>query len=83
MEAFQNLAKQAGFKNKIVKQEFDLKCNDCGRYDYYEFDNGQVVKDGCDCDMIALAKNQQRTITRNNDVLKLKRFLNNLSLINH
>ena len=57
MEAFQNLAKQAGFKNKIVKQEFGLKCNDCGRtYDYYEFDNGQVVKDGCDCDMIALAK---------------------------
>lgn len=57
MEAFQNLAKQAVFKNKIVKQEFGLKCNDCGRkYDYYEFDNGQVVKDGCDCDMIALAK---------------------------
>ncbi|MGX0340927.1 ATP-binding protein [Staphylococcus hominis] len=57
MEAFQNLVKQAGFKNKIVKQEFDLHCSNCGRkYDYYEFDNGQVVKDGCDCDMIALAK---------------------------
>jgi len=57
MEAFQNLAKQAGFRNKIVKQEFELHCKDCGRkYDYYEFDNGQVVKDGCDCDMIALAK---------------------------
>lgn len=82
MEAFQNLAKQAGFRNKIVKQEFSLKCNDCGRtYDYYEFDNGQVVKDGCDCDMIALAKQSTENYRKKQRKAKAEKIFNQ-SIIN-
>lgn len=67
---FQSIANKAKFKNKIVKKEIALKCDKCGRtYDYYEFDNGQVVKDGCDCEMIELAKasteNYNKKIRRN------------------
>ncbi|WP_341636402.1 ATP-binding protein [Staphylococcus casei] len=60
MNPFENLAKKAGFKNKLVKKEYGLKCDKCGRtYDYFEFDTGYVVKDGCDCEMIELAKQKK------------------------
>ncbi|WP_073504349.1 ATP-binding protein [Staphylococcus succinus] len=60
MNSFENLAKKAGFKNELVKQEYGLKCDKCGRaYDYFEFDTGYVVKDGCDCEMIELAKQKK------------------------
>lgn len=60
MNPFENLAKKAGFKNELVKQEYGLKCDKCGRtYDYFEFNTGYVVKDGCDCEMIELAKQKK------------------------
>lgn len=71
MNPFENIAKQTGFKNNIVKQEHGLKCDKCGRdYDYYEFDNGQVVKDGCDCEMIELAKQKKLEFEKRNKSAK-------------
>lgn len=60
MNPFESIASKVGFKNELVKQEYGLKCDKCGRtYDYYEFDTGYVVKDGCDCEMIKLAKERK------------------------
>ncbi|RIO81075.1 DNA replication protein DnaC [Staphylococcus gallinarum] len=60
MNPFESIASKVGFKNELVKQEYNLKCDKCGRiYDYYEFDTGYVVKDGCDCEMIKLAKERK------------------------
>lgn len=71
MNPFVNIASKVGFKNNIVKKEYGLKCEKCGRtYDYYEFDNGQVVKDGCDCEMIELAKQRKADFERRNRVAK-------------
>lgn len=57
MNAFKDIANKIEPKNKIVEQKFGLTCNKCGRiYDYVKFDNGQEVRNGCDCEMIALAK---------------------------
>ncbi|MGW7888644.1 ATP-binding protein [Staphylococcus xylosus] len=71
MNPFENIAKQTGFKNNIVQQELGLKCDKCGRiYDYYEFDNGQVVKDGCDCEMIELAKQKKLEFEKRNKSAK-------------
>ncbi|MGW7903339.1 ATP-binding protein [Staphylococcus xylosus] len=71
MNPFENIAKQTGFKNNIVKQDYGLKCDKCGRdYDYYEFDNGQVVKDGCDCEMIELAKQKKLEFEKRNKSAK-------------
>lgn len=82
MNPFENIASKVGFKNNIVKEEHELKCDKCGRsYDYYEFDNGQVVKDGCDCEMIELAKHQKAKYERSNKVRKANNIFN-LSIIN-
>ena len=63
MNPFESIANKVGFKNELVKQEYGLKCDKCGRtYDYYEFDTGYVVKDGCDCEMIKLAKERKTAI---------------------
>lgn len=71
MNPFENIASKVGFKNKIVKQDNNLKCDKCGRaYDYFEFDNGQIVKDGCDCEMIALAKQQKAEFDKRNKSAK-------------
>lgn len=60
MNPFESIASKVGFKNELVKQEYGLKCDKCGRtYDYFEFDTGYVVKDGCDCEMIELAKQKK------------------------
>ncbi|GAA6817881.1 ATP-binding protein [Helicobacter pylori] len=61
MNPFEELASKVQFRNEIVKQDYGLHCDKCGRtYDYYEFDNGQVVKDGCDCEMIAAGKQAEK-----------------------
>ncbi|MFI9043372.1 ATP-binding protein [Staphylococcus saprophyticus] len=71
MNPFENIASKVGFKNNITKEEHGLKCDKCGRtYDYYEFDNGQVVKDGCDCEMIELAKQRKADFEKRNRVAK-------------
>ena len=71
MNPFENIASKVGFKNNIVKEEHGLKCDKCGRtYDYYEFDNGQVVKDGCDCEMIELARQKKFEFEKRNRVSK-------------
>jgi DNA replication protein DnaC len=71
MNPFENIASKVGFKNNIVKEEHGLKCDKCVRtYDYYEFDNGQVVKDGCDCEMIELAKQRKVEFEKRNRVAK-------------
>lgn len=71
MNPFESIANKAGFKNNIVKQENGLKCDKCGRtYDYYKFDNGQVVKDGCDCEMIELAKQKKLEFEKRNKSAK-------------
>lgn len=71
MNPFENIASKVGFKNNIVKEEHELKCDKCGRtYDYYEFDNGQVVKDGCDCEMIELARQKKADFEKRNRVSK-------------
>lgn len=71
MNPFENIASKVGFKNIITKEERNLKCDKCGRiYDYYEFDNGQVVKDGCDCEMIELAKKQKAEFEKRNKANK-------------
>ena len=71
MDAFSKIAKQAKFRNKVVKQEMGLHCEKCGRdYDYYEFDNGQVIKDGCDCKMIALAKESTENFKKKQQRIK-------------
>ncbi|MEB7677866.1 ATP-binding protein [Staphylococcus saprophyticus] len=71
MNPFENIASKVGFKNNITKEEHGLKCDKCGRtYDYYEFDNGQVVKDGCDCEMIELAKQRKAEFEKRNRVAK-------------
>lgn len=71
MNPFESIANKAGFKNNIVKQENGLKCDKCGRtYDYYKFDNGQVVKDGCDCEMIELAKQKKLEFEKRNKTAK-------------
>lgn len=71
MNPFESIANKAGFKNNIVKQENGLKCDKCGRtYDYYKFDNGQVVKDGCDCEMIELAKQKKLKFEKRNKTAK-------------
>ena len=63
MNPFESIASKVGFKNELVKQEYGLKCDKCGRiYDYYEFDTGYVVKDGCDCEMIKLAKKKEKRL---------------------
>lgn len=60
MNPFESIASKVGFKNELVKQEYGLKCDKCGRtYDYFEFDTGYKVKDGCDCEMIELAKQKK------------------------
>ncbi|OEL06879.1 DNA replication protein DnaC [Staphylococcus xylosus] len=82
MNPFENIAKQTRFKNNIIKQEHGLKCDKCGRtYDYYKFDNGQVVKDGCDCEMIELAKQKKAEFDRSNKVRKANKIFK-LSIIN-
>lgn len=71
MNPFENIATKVGFKNNITKQEHGLKCDKCGRtYDYYEFDNGQIVKDGCDCEMIELAKQRKADFDKHNRIAK-------------
>lgn len=71
MNPFENIASKVGFKNNITKEEHGLKCDKCGRtYDYYEFDNGQVVKDGCDCEMIELARQKKVEFEKRNRVSK-------------
>lgn len=71
MNPFENIANKVGFKNNITKEKHGLKCDKCGRaYDYYEFDNGQVVKDGCDCEMIELAKQRKAEFEKRNRVAK-------------
>lgn len=82
MNPFEKLANQAGFRNKVVKQEMGLHCDKCGRdYDYYEFDNGQVIKDGCDCDMIALAKQKTEDFKKKQQRNKANAIFNK-SIIN-
>ena len=82
MSVFEKLAKKASFKNKIIKQEKGLHCDKCGRdYDYYEFDNGQVVKDGCDCSMIELAKQKKAEFEKHNKSRKANSIFNK-SIIN-
>lgn len=67
MNPFESIASKVGFKNELVKQEYGLKCDKCGRiYDYYEFDTGYVVKDGCDCEMIKLAKERKAAFEQRN-----------------
>ncbi|MDT4012011.1 ATP-binding protein [Staphylococcus simulans] len=71
MNSFSEIAKKAKFKNKIVNQELGLHCSKCGRdYDYYEFDNGQIIKDGCDCDMIAFAKQSTENFKKKQQRIK-------------
>lgn len=71
MNPFENIASKVGFKNNITKEVHGMKCDKCGRtYDYYEFDNGQVVKDGCDCEMIELAKQRKADFEKRNRVSK-------------
>lgn len=71
MNSFSEIAKKAKGRNKIVKQEMNLHCDKCGRnYDYYEFENGQVFKHGCDCDMIALAEEAKEKFERNQQRIK-------------
>ena len=88
MQAFGDIAKPPKFKSKVVKEEKGLKCEKCGRtYDYYEFEKQdrsiQKVRFGCDCEMQELARQSTENYHKNNDVSKLKRYLNNLLLINH
>ncbi len=57
-------------RNNVVDEQLDLKCESCGnRYDYYKFTNGQEERIGCDCRMIALAKD-----STNNYKAKQKRL---------
>lgn len=71
MNSFSEIAKKAKGRNKIVKQEMNLHCDKCGRnYDYYEFENGQVFKHGCDCEMIALAEEAKENFERNQQRIK-------------
>lgn len=71
MNAFSEIAKKAKGRNRIVKQEMNLHCNQCGRdYDFYEFENGQVFKHGCDCDMIALAEQSTENFKRKQQRIK-------------
>ncbi|MGS0654905.1 ATP-binding protein [Staphylococcus arlettae] len=82
MNPFENIASKVGFKNNIIKQEHGLKCDKCGRtYDYYEFDNGQIVKDGCDCEMIQLAKQRKAEFYKRNRVARVNSIFNK-SIIN-
>ncbi|WP_432724244.1 ATP-binding protein [Staphylococcus equorum] len=82
MNPFENIASKVGFKNKIVKQEFGLKCDKCGRtYDYYEFDNGQIVKDGCDCEIKELARQKNKEYKRKNKIRRANKIFN-ISIIN-
>lgn len=82
MNSFEEIAKKAKFKNKIVKQELGLHCNKCSRdYDYYEFDNGQIIKDGCDCDMIAFAKQSTENFKKKQQRIKANSIFNK-SIIN-
>lgn len=77
MQSFGEIANKVSFKSKIVKQELGLKCEKCGRkYDYFEFDNGQVVKDGCDCEMIALAKQSTENYYKKQRKIKAERIFN-------
>lgn len=63
MKAFETLTNKVGFKNKLIKQEPGLKCEQCGRsYDWYKFaptekyPDGYEYRDGCDCELIAAFK---------------------------
>ncbi|EGQ4287170.1 DNA replication protein DnaC, partial [Staphylococcus pseudintermedius] len=52
MKSIQQLAAKIESKSKIVEQKLNVKCEKCGQsYDYVKFDNGQIVKNGCDCEM--------------------------------
>lgn len=77
MQSFGEITNKVSFKSKIVKQELGLKCERCGRkYDYFEFANGQVVKDGCDCEMIALAKQSTENYYKKQRKIKAERIFN-------
>lgn len=71
MKSIQQLAAKIKSKSKIVEQKLNVKCEKCGQsYDYVKFDNGQIVKNGCDCEMKALARSKQQTTTKKSIVLK-------------
>ncbi|WP_436855199.1 ATP-binding protein [Staphylococcus caeli] len=57
MKSIKDIDLQSKFKNTIVEQENDLRCERCGNlYDYVKFSNGSEEHIGCDCKMIAMAK---------------------------
>ncbi|PTH92923.1 DNA replication protein DnaC [Staphylococcus xylosus] len=60
MNGLEKAIKQSGFRNELLENEFGLFCDKCNNnYDYYKFDNEQVVKDGCDCELIEHHKQQK------------------------
>lgn len=81
MQSFGDIAKPTNFKSKLVKQEFGLKCEDCGRqYDYFEFQKQdgsiQEVKFGCDCEMKEFARQSTENYRKKQRRNKAERIFN-------
>lgn len=81
MQSFGDIAKPTNFKSKLVKQEFGLKCEDCGRqYDYFEFQKQdgsiQEVKFGCDCEMKEFARQSTENYHKKQRRNKAERIFN-------
>ena len=85
MQAFGDIAKPPKFKSKVVKE--GLKCENVvapmTTTNLKSKISIQKVRFGCDCEMQELARQSTENYHKNNDVSKLKRYLNNLLLINH
>ncbi|MCD8825401.1 ATP-binding protein [Staphylococcus gallinarum] len=78
MNGLSGAIKQAGFRNKLIKQENNLFCDKCNnKYDYYEFDSGQVVKDGCDCQIIENHKKQKEAFFKQHERNKVEKIYRN------
>ncbi|MGK3149550.1 ATP-binding protein [Staphylococcus shinii] len=78
MNGLEKAIKQSGFRNELMESEFGLFCDKCNnKYDYYKFDNGQVVKDGCDCELIEHHKQQKEAFFKRierNKIEKIYRY---------
>ncbi|EGQ3473383.1 ATP-binding protein [Staphylococcus pseudintermedius] len=82
MKSIQQLAAKIKSKSKIVEQKLNVKCEKCGQsYDYVKFDNGQIVKNGCDCEMKALARKQTANYHKKINRIKVNKVFSK-SIIN-
>lgn len=75
MNGLEKAIKQSGFRNELIENEFGLICNECKKkYDYYKFDNGQIVRDGCNCDNYEFQREQRKAFAKKKQRRKIEKI---------